>query len=118
MDEQVKAKWLVGLRSGRYKKGVGALHRVETHTYCCLGVLCELAVTEGIITASADASYTTRFGFTQETAELPPEVVKWAKLDSSNPDVVWDEYDTNLVTLNDDNGLSFAVIAAVIEAQL
>ena len=33
-------KWLKGLRSGEYKKGVGYLNKNQE--YCCLGVACEI----------------------------------------------------------------------------
>lgn len=41
MDAQIKTKWVEALRSGKYKQGRSAL-RIDD-TYCCLGVLCEVA---------------------------------------------------------------------------
>ena len=37
----LKDKWIAALRSGKYKQGKGALQRNES--FCCLGVLCEVA---------------------------------------------------------------------------
>ena len=44
MDKKLKAKWIKALKSGKYKKGDGALKKkVERrYTYCCLGVLCDI----------------------------------------------------------------------------
>lgn len=42
--EEVKAKWLEALRSGRYAQGRGALCRVKpdgSRSFCCLGVLAD-----------------------------------------------------------------------------
>lgn len=35
-------KWAAALRSGNYKKGVGALFKEDENSYCCLGVACEI----------------------------------------------------------------------------
>lgn len=39
MKTVAKKKWVEALRSGKYKKGTGALHRKTR--YCCLGVFLE-----------------------------------------------------------------------------
>jgi len=41
MTPELKAKWLNALRNGNYTQGFGSLH--VDNTYCCLGVLCEIA---------------------------------------------------------------------------
>ena len=41
MDKKLKAKWVKALRSGKFEQGQKAL-RIG-NTYCCLGVLCEVA---------------------------------------------------------------------------
>lgn len=40
MNAKVKKLWLKALRSGDYKQGAGALR--SDHSFCCLGVLCDL----------------------------------------------------------------------------
>lgn len=45
MNQEIKAKWLEALRSGRYKQGVGCL-RSDKDEYCCLGVLCDVVAPE------------------------------------------------------------------------
>lgn len=41
-------KWLNALESGEYQQGRGKL-RTKDNKFCCLGVLCDLAVKEGIL---------------------------------------------------------------------
>lgn len=41
MDAQLKAKWVAALRSGKYEQGRQRLRNGDS--YCCLGVLCEVA---------------------------------------------------------------------------
>jgi hypothetical protein len=48
LDPEVKAAWLQALRSGEYEQGTETLRTYED-TYCCLGVLCELAVQANVI---------------------------------------------------------------------
>ena len=49
MNKEVKKKWVDALRSGEYAQGRSSLR--DHDEYCCLGVLCELAVKEGVIPA-------------------------------------------------------------------
>ena len=52
--------WLAALRSGDYKQGTGNLHTEEkgVHSYCCLGVLCEVQQIRKIAYTSHDADRT------------------------------------------------------------
>jgi len=43
LEANFKKRWLLSLRSGEYKQGIGQLHDVHTDTYCCLGVACVVA---------------------------------------------------------------------------
>ena len=52
MKQEVKDEWVTALRSGDYKQGEGMLRQVlddNTEAYCCLGVLCEIAVKHQVI---------------------------------------------------------------------
>ena len=116
-------KWTAMLTSGDYKKTTGALHRVKkngTHSYCCLGVLCELAVKEGVIpkkSVSKKYEWDNEIFYLDEASELPEKVQKWAGLASSLGDFQSRNYkETSLASLND-AGKSFSEIAKLIESR-
>lgn len=53
INPEVKAKWLDALRSGQYTQTTGVLHQAIAMPdrpvgFCCLGVLCEVAIQEGV----------------------------------------------------------------------
>lgn len=102
MNEAIRARWLAALRSGDYAQGRELLARRASPdgawTFCCLGVLCELAVTDGVVGCSEvdeaaaydgaeDEEYlepNRRYYGGYDTV-LPPAVVRWAGLPSDNP---------------------------------
>ena len=43
VDRELVQKWVAALRSGEYKQGHGRLHLAKHNSFCCLGVLCEVA---------------------------------------------------------------------------
>lgn len=45
--EQVYDLWIEALRSGEYKQTEGQLHDPDENSFCCLGVLCDLARKDG-----------------------------------------------------------------------
>ena len=94
MKEEIKARWLAALRSGKYKQGRGRLARKSDageDQFCCLGVLCELAVEDGVIDRiQGEEVESIRYGkkderWLQETSYPPAAVLSWAGLDSRNP---------------------------------
>lgn len=127
MNRAVRDAWCAALRSGDYPQGTGALTRLRPdggRAYCCLGVLCDLAVAElgsDVVPVDArDLGYsgivTLRYaGF---GGALPPVVRDWAGLDRCDPLVV--EPGPVLVSLSvvNDRGASFARIADLIEGSL
>ena len=50
MKKEWKEKWLKALRSGEYEQGTGCLRNKYNfvNEYCCLGVIGDLAVKEGL----------------------------------------------------------------------
>lgn len=86
-----------GLASGRFKKGIGALHRIvgeepgPDDTYCCLGGLSVIALENGCPVTSTivrDASGNReRFG-EQYNEYLSDAVKDWFGFDIVNPDLV------------------------------
>ncbi len=107
MKANVAEMWTEALRSGKYYQGRGALV-TENGEHCCLGVLCDIAVREGVV----DFDEVGRT-FDGVDAELPESVMEWAGMDY--PEGVFSGPDGNLVSLNDDYLLNFDEIARVIE---
>ena len=124
MKEDIKARWLEALRGGQYIQGQNNLRNADD-TYCCLGVLCEIAKADGVVELNPvplnyDGKERMEFYYrnpedTEDTDALGlPEVVqKWAGLDSSNPTVGSER----LANLND-KGVPFLELAERIEATL
>lgn len=119
MNEEIKQQWLTALRSDEYPQTDGYLR--DEQGYCCLGVLCDLAVQAGVVECfkTADDPF---YRYNADESVLPKEVIKWAGLDHSDPYVTvedgWDaEARSQLSELND-SGMSFADIADLIEKEL
>lgn len=123
MNAEVKDKWIAALESGEYVQGTGLLNYKkiadETPKLCCLGVLCELAVAEGITTSAKKNwtegdSWETVYGDSWASAYLPPEVIEWSGLPDHTGTLAGAT--RNLAQLND-QGATFADIAEVIREQ-
>lgn len=134
MRKAVKKKWLEALRSGEYKQGKRTLRRIEAdggYSYCCLGVLCDLAVKEGVIEPPKVAGTRTEYGNFEanlsewgSTGALPSKVVEWAftkkevkrhgkvELTDPRPGNVY------LSAWNDQRDADFPTIADLIEEHL
>jgi hypothetical protein len=135
MKRHIKQRWLEALRSGKYRQGRQAL-RTRSATvvfegsvdqFCCLGVLCDLAVKDGVeMNVSVPYRGLAYYGHTSNF--LPTEVLEWAGLDNSNP--VFETlaplpvkiqkevgHNKNLAAAND-AGATFNQIADIIEADI
>lgn len=120
MDQVVKALWVTALRSGDYKQGQGVLRSKLTETstasrFCCLGVLCELAVKANVIPEAEYDGFYYNYGVTEDKhSAYPPRVVmNWAGLRNENP-----RYGTDTLAAMNDNGKTFEQIADAIEENL
>jgi hypothetical protein len=117
MDQAIKAQWTAALRSGEYQQGTGQLRADDadgTPWFCCLGVLCELAVKAGVIpipsAASTRMDYWYGEGDEENNATLPPRVHDWAGLGSEAfPD-------NPLVTVREVGGKTSHVLAELNDA--
>lgn len=126
MKETVKVKWLEALRSGEYKQGTKALKYKDDGVvkHCCLGVLCDIAVAEGVIPASVpvlDGDVGFGYGAAGNVCYLPTEVRVWADLEHSNPSIPWhrdNPYDARDLAGMNDRGATFEDIARIIEERL
>lgn len=126
--EEVRAEWLKRLRSGDYTQGTGVL-RDDNDNYCCLGVLCQIAVEEGVIPEPAlhkDKQWA-RYMYDQTTyldghvagatTVLPMSVREWAGLAQDDGSYKDGENIRSLAWLNDTQNASFEEIADVIESE-
>lgn len=112
MNPEIKAKWLTALRSGEYKQGVGYLRQAD-NTYCCLGVLADIAVKEGVCEAPflKSDSLVPHWTYDGMSGDLSVELERWSGISGNSTQV-------NLMTMNDDDGYSFDAIADWIEENL
>ena len=108
MRKEIAEKWVEALRSGDYTQQKGSLANLYRTQHCCMGVLCEVAIKEGM---ELD-TYKTAPGFDDERAYLPYRVQTWAGVRSRYGQST--EGDINLVTMNDD-GHTFDHIADTID---
>ena len=117
MKSDIAALWIDALRSGLYAQGDGRLTTIMPSgdkEYCCLGVLCELAVEAGVIDSVDDD---VRVGYGPYMAEyLPPtEVVEWAGLHSEDGEFSFADENgfqsNSLVSMNDNQYENFSAIA-------
>jgi hypothetical protein len=132
MNREIRDECVKRLRSGKYKQGMGHL-RNRDNEYCCLGVLCEIAVEKGIInmTVNEFSGYPLYGKDIKTNSFLPREVREWADMRSENgrieslddlhPTTIGKiERDTKYtsstsLSILNDTGHSFDIIADVIE---
>ena len=127
MDKKIKTRWLKALRSGKYKQGKQTL-RTKDGEYCCLGVLCDLYAKSVEGKSKKAKWFKTSYGIWQfnpgrraekNEAVLPPAVIKWAGIGSSNPSLVGkDGKSKRASTWNDAERVGFKGIANRIEHSL
>lgn len=113
--------WQQALRSKKYLQGKHRL-RNANNTFCCLGVLSEVAVEKGVITRDDRYSENNPNGYSFYDGEgcfLPATVVQWAGLDSFDPEVRGADGELQALShLNDSGEYDFDKIADRIQAQL
>lgn len=114
MNKEVKEKWVAALRSGDYKQGFNRLKTVmndldgkDVSSYCCLGVLCDLASKEGIIKELNHGFFGTSLNNCNQFS-LPVEVAKWVEIDMTGEMTILARY-------NDKHKLTFNQISDFIE---
>lgn len=144
MNREIAIEWVSELRSGKYQQTTGYLQ--NENGFCCLGVLCDMAVAADVIPAptvrEGSVYDVRRYGPQDATAMPPDEVNAWAGVtwgtayDVATPEKFYDKISgrinmTNapddelipvpemvgLTALNDVYGANFNDIADAIEAQ-
>lgn len=117
MNPEVKADWVAALRSGEFEQNQYGALSIEIDgkvKHCCLGVLCVLAVREGIIPAPETNTlevYKYKYGVYGSTTYLPKPVREWAGITERSTE-------SNLAEMNDEMCFTFQQIADYIERVL
>jgi len=77
MNKEIQARWFEALLSGDYPQTRGTLHRIHASPindagFCCLGVLCELAVADGKL-----ERFGANYGFSSNDMHsgFPPDII-------------------------------------------
>lgn len=109
MNPEIKARWVERLRSGKIRQGKRRLGSTNGYR-CCLGVLCDIAVEDGVI--GEPEAVDVYLKYAGEEAQLPSAVHAWAGLNL----LAGEEED--LIQLNDVEQWSFTHIADYIEENL
>lgn len=113
MKKDIMEKWITALKSGEYKQTkfyLKAAKSKKSYGYCCLGVLCDLAIKDGVnikVQKERDESNNFRYVFDSESGTLPTSVKKWA-------DFYDYDFIKTLTEMNDNEGMNFRQIASVI----
>lgn len=122
LDPAVKTAWLDALRSGEYPQGKGLL-RDNEGKFCCLGVLCEVAVEANVIPPAREDWESRGWKYAGNSMCAPPLAVRaWAHLADVEIFVGSLPRATTpieaLMQFNDKREWSFTKIADWIEANL
>lgn len=117
MNSSIAKKWVAALRSGDFVQQQNGLANADRSAHCCLGVLCELAILDGVELDMVAESVLNFTAFDRELYTLPLAVQDWAELATSTGELVRSRGGDieRLVDLNDALGLNFRTIADVIE---
>lgn len=123
MKPEIAKIWVEALRSGEYEQCTSVLRSTD-NKFCCLGVLCELAVKEGVIGPPEINNQTSYYIYDKvnnggsvtylKRGIYPPyEVTYWAGLHNR-----YGEYCNTSLAEHNDNGMTFDQIADIIEANV
>lgn len=115
MNKEIKSRWLQALRSEKYLQGKSRL-RSKDDRFCCLGVLCDIYVEEGLGEWMKGDDC---FDLNGSGGYLPSDVIEWADLPhyAGWLGTIEGKPATTLSYLND-SGKTFEEIADVIEEVL
>lgn len=107
--KEVRQKWVEMLRSGKYEQGKNRLRGID-NKYCCLGVLCELAVQEKVINPPVLMGQ--EYAYDDDTVELTHRIKDWSGIRSHSG-----AYEDGNLARDNDAGMLFKDIANTIEAE-
>ncbi len=115
MNQKIKTEWVALLEEGSLKQGGEQLYNKNTKAYCCLGVLCEMARAEGVVTRVGETYKSKKDGGDMCYDLLPDAVMDWSGISSCDPTP--QRHKSSLSAMND-GGKTFKQIAKVIEKSM
>lgn len=118
MNPRVKELWLDRLENGDNYQITSKLGDTDGGR-CCLGVLCDIAVEDGIIAPPTAPHHGDFLMYDNEMAILPPKVMEWAGIEHNNGGFASDpennpEYMDDALSFQNDCGKTFPEIAQII----
>ena len=106
--EKRRELWVKALRSRKYEQGVAGLNS-DDKRYCCLGVLCEVAMQNGLSLTKDDDTDSEWVEYDGDAEQLPQSVADWVGLDSKigsmHHQTSWDTIRKDLWGCVDDDGI-------------
>ena len=108
--EKRRELWVKALRSGKYEQGIDGLN-INDEFYCCLGVLCEVAMQNGLSLTKDDDTDSEWVEYDGDAEQLPQAVADWVGLESKigrmHHQTSWDTIrkDLQFTVSVDDDGL-------------
>lgn len=115
MKKEVADLWIEALRSGKYRQGIGNLN--YKNQFCCLGVLCEVAIANGLNVEVELPENTSMMKYDGAKTILPSTVQQWAGMRTDGGRRDLENKIPSLWELNDNLGYTFNAIANVIESE-
>lgn len=112
MNPVAKELWLAALRSGEREQGKGYLN--VSGKFCCLGVLCEVAIESGVGVEKEKDQVGAHY-YNGRSSYPPLAVYVWSGLDGYT---TADGPDMSLSAMNDSEDKTFLEIADWIEENL
>ncbi|CAB4143220.1 hypothetical protein UFOVP434_98 [uncultured Caudovirales phage] len=123
MNAEYKALWLAALRGNEYKQGQGRLKTVTTGgpVFCCLGVLCDIAVKRGETSWDSIHLHSGKERTLSMFEYIPKELAPKFGIEYNGKiprQIANNTFVESLAECNDQAQLSFPQIADIIEKEL
>ena len=128
LKPEIKVRWRAALESQKYLQSKGKLKSVKG--FCCLGVLGDLAVEDGVASWNENDSIVVKGTGQRERNAFPKDLLPWAFEGVINEEVFIPELpdqvnfvyftneglsETSCLTVENDSGLTFPEISKLIE---
>ena len=115
INKERLALGVAALRSNEYTQGRGVLKQNSGGVirHCCLGVLCEVAMANGLnLKVQEPSGAQETYSFEESVASLPESVIIWYGFESNDPELTEGVF---AITANDYRRWSFEQIASAFE---